>query len=243
MAQATMTLADVHRRIASCQRDGTQRAVTLCFFGDSNTRGMAIDPDRHRRAFPARLLAELADRYAPCAFHGIDAGLPGDTLTAALQRLDDDALRHAPDLTILAFALNDAVQGGYDGVKRYEASLHAALDQLLPTSAVILLSPCMMATEYTTRVPADSGDVGRACVATQTDGVLDAYVLALRQVAAARGIPLADAYALWQALAADGIDTTALLVNGINHPHGYMHDLYVTPIMVCLEMAALRGTA
>ena len=138
MVQATRTLADVHRRIASCQRDGAQRAVTLCFFGDSNTRGMAIDPDRHRRAFPARLLAELMDRYAPCAFQGIDAGLPGDTLTAALQRLDDDVLRHAPDLTILAFALNDAVQGGQDGVKRYEASLHAALNQLLPTSAVIL---------------------------------------------------------------------------------------------------------
>ena len=109
MAQAIMTLVDIHRRIASCQRDGTQRAVTLCFFGESNTRGMSIDPDRHRRAFPVRLLAELADRYAPCAFQGIDAGLPGDTLTAALQRLDDAVLRHAPDLTILAFALNDAV--------------------------------------------------------------------------------------------------------------------------------------
>ncbi|PWT73147.1 MAG: hypothetical protein C5B60_08575 [Chloroflexi bacterium] len=239
MAQAPMTLADVHRRIAACQRDGTQRAVTLCFFGDSNTRGMAIDPDRHRRAFPTRLLAELADRYAPCAFHGIDAGLPGDTLTAALQRLDDDVLHHAPDLTVLAFAVNDAVQGGHGGIERYEASLHTALDRLLPTSAVILLSPCMMATEYTARVPAMFSEIGRACVARQNDGVLDNYVSVLRQVAAERGVSLADTYALWRSLAATGVDTTALLVNGINHPHGYMHDLFVVSIMACIEPAVL----
>ncbi|MBA3825886.1 MAG: hypothetical protein H0X24_18545, partial [Ktedonobacterales bacterium] len=98
------TLADVHTRITTCQADGTQRAVTVCFLGDSNTRGMAVDPDRTRRAYPARVLAELADRYAPCAFNGIDAGIPGDTMTQALTRIDDDVLRHAPDLTIIAFA-------------------------------------------------------------------------------------------------------------------------------------------
>lgn len=48
MAQAK-TLADVHARIRTCQSDGTQRAVTICFLGDSNSRGMALDPDRAAR--------------------------------------------------------------------------------------------------------------------------------------------------------------------------------------------------
>jgi lysophospholipase L1-like esterase len=235
-----VTLADLHRRIAACQHDGALRAVTLCFFGDSNTRGMASDPDRHRRAFPSRLLAELADRYAPCAFQGIDAGKPGDTITAALERLERDVLLHMPDLTILAFGLNDAVQGGRDGVTRYVASLHAALDRLLPNSAVVLLTPGMMATDYTSRVPELFSDTARQCIATQRDGVLDTYVAALRQVAVEREAPLADTYALWQSLVASGVDTTALLVNGINHPHGYMHDLYAVPVMACLE-ASMRG--
>src|SRR5215470_4006845 len=103
MAQAK-TLADVYARIRTCQADGTQRAVTICFLGDSNTRGMAIDPDRARRAYPARILAELADRYAPCSFTGIDSGIPGDTMTGALTRIEDDVLRYTPDLTIIAFA-------------------------------------------------------------------------------------------------------------------------------------------
>ncbi len=229
------TLVDLHARIAACQGDGTQRAVTVAFLGDSNTRGMAVDPDRARRAYPARLLAELTDRYAPCAFNGIDVGVPGDTMTGALARIDDEVLRYAPDLTIIAFALNDAVQRGQDGLTPYIASLHTALDRIVPTSAVILLTPCMMATKLTERVPTAFLDTARACVATQTTGVLDAYVDALRMVAAERAVPLADTYAIWQAMAATGIDTTALLANGINHPHGYAHDLYVVPIMACLE--------
>ena len=234
MAQSK-TLAEVHARVAACRDDGTQRAVTVAFLGDSNTRGMAVDPDRTRRAYPARLLAELADRYAPCAFNGIDAGIPGDTMTRALARIDDDVLRHAPDLTIIAFALNDAVQGGRAGIATYQQSLHTALDRIAPSSAVILLSPCMMATKLTARVPVTSHAGALACIATQNEGILDAYVDALRAVATERAVPLADTYALWQSMAAAGIDTTALLANGINHPYGYAHDLYVVPIMTCLE--------
>jgi lysophospholipase L1-like esterase len=158
-----------------------------------------------------------------------------------LQRLADDVLRHAPDLTIVAIALNDAAQGGHDGVNLCTAKLHAALDSLLPTSAVILPAPCMMASEYyTDRVAAIFSDVGQAGVTARTGGVVDASMLALRQVAAERSIPLADAFTLWQSLAASGMDTTDLLVNGINRPHGYMYDCFVVSIMACLEPAALR---
>ena len=44
-------------------------------------------------------------------------------------------------------------------------------------------------------------------------------------------IPVADAYRRWEQMAAMGVDTTALLSNGINHPTAEMHDIFVDEIM------------
>ena len=38
--------------------------------------------------------------------------------------------------------------------------------------------------------------------------------------------PLADVYAEWKQREADGVDTTALLSNGMNHPTPEMHRLF-----------------
>ncbi|MCA9839048.1 MAG: SGNH/GDSL hydrolase family protein, partial [Trueperaceae bacterium] len=39
------------------------------------------------------------------------------------------------------------------------------------------------------------------------------------------GLPLADVYASWQALAEEGQDTNYLLANGLNHPTAEGHRL------------------
>ena len=49
---------------------------------------------------------------------------------------------------------------------------------------------------------------------------------AARQMAAERGIPVCDCYAEWKRMAAEGVDTTALLCNHINHPSREMHKLF-----------------
>ena len=142
---------------------------------------------------------------------------------------------YAPDLTLLAFALTDAVHGGIEGVLTYRQRLHTALHRRLPICAVILLSPCMMDTRATARLPLANRADRRSILATQNAGIVDASADALRAVAGDRQVPLADAYALWPALAHDGVDTTAMLVDGIHHPFGYAHDLLVLPLMACLE--------
>ena len=38
--------------------------------------------------------------------------------------------------------------------------------------------------------------------------------------------PIADAYAEWQLLESLGVDTTALLANGLNHPNAEMHKVF-----------------
>jgi acyl-CoA thioesterase I len=171
----------------------------------------------------------------------LDAGMPGDTMTKALGRIEHDVIATKPDLTIIAFGLNDAL-GGLAGLDGYRQSLHTALDRIVPLSAVILLTPSMLATVSTDHVPRAHRPLMDQILATQHEGVLDAYVAVMRQVSEDRQVALADAYVLWQTLATTGITTTALLANAVNHPHAYMHDLYVVPMMACLEMAAPFGT-
>ena len=60
----------------------------------------------------------------------------------------------------------------------------------------------------------------------QRGGKMDAYVQAMRDVAKEECVPLADVYAEWKRMAAEGIDTTALLINGMNHPVPEMHKLF-----------------
>ena len=65
----------------------------------------------------------------------------------------------------------------------------------------------------------------------QNGGVLTRYVEAARGVARKLGVPVADAYRRWERLQAAGVDTTALLSNGINHPTVELHGLFVEEIM------------
>lgn len=69
----------------------------------------------------------------------------------------------------------------------------------------------------------------------QNSGRMDAYVEAARQTAQAHGIPVADAYAAWKRMAAEGVDTTACLANYINHPSREMHRLFCDALMEVID--------
>ena len=55
---------------------------------------------------------------------------------------------------------------------------------------------------------------------------MDAYVERARQVAKELNVPIADAYAEWKQLEKSGVDTTAMLVNGMNHPDADAHKIF-----------------
>ena len=63
------------------------------------------------------------------------------------------------------------------------------------------------------------------------DAVLDRYVETARAVCAERGVPLADAYAKWKAIAAAGVDVTELLANQMNHPTREMNWLFAVTLL------------
>ena len=84
--------------------------------------------------------------------------------------------------------------------------------------------------------PLTEGDEGliefsKETARRQNEGVFDLYINEGKKVAEKHGVQIADAYAKWKEMAANGIDTDKLLANGINHPTPEMHQLFADEIM------------
>ena len=62
---------------------------------------------------------------------------------------------------------------------------------------------------------------------TNDSGRMDRYVEAEKKVARELHIPVADAYAVWKQMASEGVDTTAMLANGMNHPTPEAHHIFL----------------
>ena len=79
-------------------------AVTIVALGDSITAGWPGPPEQ---AWPARLEARLRAAYPAAAWRVVNAGAPGETAPMGYARFDRSVAAHAPDLTLIAFGLND----------------------------------------------------------------------------------------------------------------------------------------
>jgi len=83
---------------------------------------------------------------------------------------------------------------------------------------VILLTPNFMAAHDNPRISDRHRQFADTIIGRQNDGTLKSYVDALRDLARALDVPVADVYAEWEKMAAAGLDFTARLSNGLNHP-------------------------
>jgi acyl-CoA thioesterase I len=99
IAVAGLPLAPLHRI------EARPRVPVIVAFGDSLTAGLGLPQDQ---AFPAQLEAALKARGTEAKV--INAGVSGDTATAAAQRLDW-ALPDDADAVIIELGGNDALQG------------------------------------------------------------------------------------------------------------------------------------
>ncbi len=229
---------------ARCRDLRAHRPAVIVCLGDSVTHGcfeMTTLPDgrwettfRPQEGYAARLQRKLNALYpaaAPCV---MDAGISGDSAKGGLERLERDVLSLNPDLVIVNFGLNDSGNDDVEGgLKAYAANMAAIFDRVLAAGAeCMLLTPNRMCAY----VPASIHNeelraIAKKCTHTQNDGILTRYVEAAKAEAQARHMPVADAYAKWQAMDRCGVDTTALLANDINHPVADMHELFVEAIL------------
>ena len=60
----------------------------------------------------------------------------------------------------------------------------------------------------------------------QNEGRMDEYIISAVSAAREMDITVCDCYSEWKKLYQNGVDTTQLLINRINHPNREMHQLF-----------------
>lgn len=220
------------------------RSPRIVCLGDSVTHGcFEVYIDRNGKVetvydTPGGYVRKLNDKllalYPASAVSIINSGISGDGTTGALKRFDRDVAVYQPDLVTVNLALNDCMNPDTEaGLAQYRANMTEIFRRIRELGAeAMLVTPSMMCAYVDPALPEGVlRKIAEAASQRQTGGVLTAYVDAARELAHEAGIPIADAYAEWQAMERAGVDTTALLANHINHPTREMHDIFVKKIL------------
>lgn len=218
--------------------------VLVACFGDSVTHGcfdLLVEPDGSftphfmaEQGYAAKLMNRLHMLYPAGNASLLNAGISGDGSKGGLARVERDVLSRRPDLVIVNFALNDSMNPDPDAnIPVYAQNMRKIFEKILASGAeALLLTPNFMCSYVPYLVQGELlRGVAQKAAKVQNEGILTRYVEAARGVAAQMNIPVADAYRRWEQMAAMGVDTTALLSNGINHPTAEMHDIFVDEIM------------
>lgn len=216
----------------------------IACLGDSVTHGcfdLLVRPDGSftprfmaEEGYAAKLVQRLNALYPAGNVSLLNAGVSGDGAAGGLARVERDVLSRRPDLVIVNFALNDSMHPNPDeNIPAYARNMKEIFEKILDDGAeALLLTPNFMC-RYVSYLVQGEPLRGTAAQAArvQNEGILTRYVEAAREAAEQTGVPVADAYARWERMDRMGVDVTALLSNGINHPTPEMHDVFVEEIM------------
>lgn len=215
----------------------------IAFLGDSVTQGCfglymtseteyatVFDSDRSYSRCVEEILHLL---YPKAPVHIINAGISGGNAVHGYQRLERDVLKFRPDLTVVCFGLNDCNNRQDTDGSLYREHLVKIFRSLQEHgSEVIFMTPNMMNTEiiYELR-DRPLLDIAEQTKEIQCGGRADLFMENARSAAKECGVPVCDVYALWKAMAAGGVKTTALLSNYINHPIPALHKLFAAELV------------
>ena len=217
--------ARFQRRIDEKRNNVNDPPVLIVALGDSVTQGwMSYDTLDSEGVYHSCLKRLLQEEYPKVTFNVINAGVNGDSAPGGLARLERDALRHSPDLVIVAFGLNDACGDRMNGINAFKDNLReiAARIRKDTEADIIFLTPNMMLTRRNDSVAECHKHLIDDFLEIQGTGIVDVYAQGIRDVAAEFEAPVADVYAEWSKRAANGEDMTAKLSNGLNHPTAEM---------------------
>lgn len=225
-AENPRPLARFHQRIGESASDRSGRPVLIVALGDSVTQGLA-EPDHflHDQVYHAHLKRRLERQYPLATFSVINAGADGQTAVDGLKRFDRDVAAHQPDLLLIAFGLNDASLGGLARIEQFAGSIESLIERTRSQTKadLMLLTPNMMLVRDNDAIPQRYRHFAPAMLQLQTSGVLAHYARRIREIAQHHQIAVADIYRQWETLASCGVDTTAMLSNGLNHPNEEGH--------------------
>lgn len=235
----------IEKLAARNRNAGACAPVLIAFIGDSVTHGcfevtmdemnrligVVYDPEN---GYPNRLKRRLDAMYPAASVSILNAGVGGECAVHGAERLERDVLSRRPDLVVVAFALNDSMNADVEGgLAEYRAAMEDMVVRIQDSGAECIVQTPNRMCSYVSAIisKGELRNIAAQAARVQNDGVLAAYAQAARDVAAAHGVPVADAYRLWDQMAKGGVDTTELLSNHINHPTREMHDLFVKALL------------
>lgn len=206
------------------------KPVTIAFLGDSiSAQGEGDFKDRKGNfvdrftahmtsAFPkAKVVVTSREKTVPASDGQIvivKAGVPGDTSSMGLARIETDVLAHKPDAVVIMFGVND--ENGKIGknsvsVSDYKRNLETMADLIRAAGGATLIMTTSMKNRNW----------------TATAGNLDEYAAAARTVAKEKNACLVDNFAAWELLPKLGYNYMIYLGTCINHPIDLAHQLFV----------------
>ena len=165
----------------------------------------------------------------------INSGISGDNATNALKRVESSALAYKPDLVIVSFGTNDA-GAGLDGLEQYKQSLQGIFAKLKENGCDVIFLSSVLKNTYVSNKLTDP--TLREIAAQQVklveqdmDGI---YFNEAKQLCEKYGFLFCDCHAKWKKMHENGVDTTALLANSLNHPIRELHWLFATSLVEML---------
>jgi hypothetical protein len=208
--------------------------VTIAFLGDSVTQGCFecyfTEDEKletiydYKSAYSTRVREILNLLYPYAQINIINSGISGGAAPGGLRRLERDVLRYHPDLVVVSFGLNDCCNPNIS-LEDYKDALRGIFSELRSRDIeAIFLTQNYMNTKASRRIQGD--DLWEICqpnAQMQNDGVLKQYMQEASKVARECGAKVCDLYSVWEKLEQNGVNTNALLANGINHPIRQFH--------------------
>lgn len=215
-------------KILACSDDKNTEPAVLAFLGDSVTAGAFEDGAEDKKAVYHAVLGRMIKKQTGADVKVLNFGIGGENARQGLKRVGD-IIASKPDLCVVAFGLNDA-PGGLERLAEYENAVRDILTTLLDFGIeAIVMTPNMMNVK-----PADRSnphyEFSLITSKIVSSGVQERYADAAKRAASSLFVPVADCFSIWKKLYESGVDTDAMLSNGVNHPTREAHKIFCEEI-------------
>jgi acyl-CoA thioesterase-1 len=193
-------------------------AVTYVVFGDSISTG--AEASEEPRKYYNLFVEALRERFPKAVIQIQMKAIGGETSLRALSRVVADVIETNPDLVTIGYGMNDQNKqdDGSNAVslELYKGNIAQMIEaiQKQTDAELILITPCLPNPLWK----------------YASDNVAE-YAGALRELGAEYGVVIADLQQIWLAELSAGKTHESLLLNNVNHPNDYGHQLYAQSLL------------
>jgi len=199
----------------------TGKEAVCVIYGDSISTG--AEASRLELSFFGRYIAELRNRYPEADIQAKMKAVGGETSSQGLERIEE-VVAAQPDLVLIGYGMNDQNRNSdgsnFVSVQTYERNIRQMIDVIRSRTGadILLLTSCLPNPRWK----------------FASDNVRD-YAETLRRIAADSGAALADVQTRWEQVLSTGKSHESLLLNNVNHPNDYGHELYYSVLNQYLD--------